>query len=78
MRTTVRLDDDLLASAKQRAAERGTTLTRLIEDALRAHLAPRPAATAEHLELPVSGRGGVRPGVDLNDNAALRDLMDGL
>ena len=35
MRTTIRLDDRLLAEAKQYAAESGRTLTGLIEDALR-------------------------------------------
>jgi hypothetical protein len=35
MRTTVRLDDGLLEDAKRLAAERGTTLGNVIEDALR-------------------------------------------
>lgn len=35
MRTTLRLPDDLLKEAKKRAAERGTTLTALVEEALR-------------------------------------------
>lgn len=38
MRTTVRLDDDLLRRAKIRAAEEGTTLTALIERGLHAVL----------------------------------------
>ena len=47
MRTTVRLDDGLLALAKKHAAETNRTLTALIEDALRMVLArqqrPRPS-----------------------------------
>ena len=35
MRTTINVDNGLLVEAKRRAAERGTTLTGLIEDALR-------------------------------------------
>ena len=35
MRTTIRLDDDLLVEAKQRAARSGLTLTAVIEQALR-------------------------------------------
>jgi Bacterial antitoxin of type II TA system, VapB len=78
MRTTVRLDDDLLAAAKARAAESHTTLTSLIEDALRQTLALRPARGSERLVLESFGDGGTLPGVDLDDSAALRDLMDGL
>jgi len=78
MRTTVNLDDALLGSAKQAAAARGTTLGRLIEDALREALARRPVPEDEWVELPTSGGSGLRPGVDLNDSAALRDIMDDL
>jgi hypothetical protein len=78
MRTTIRMDPHLLLEAKRAAADSGRTLTAVIEDAVRAHLAarrkprqqPRPALTV------VDGRG-VRPGVDLDDTAALLDLMDG-
>lgn len=41
MRTTIRLDENLLADAKQLATERGQSLTALIEDALRRVLAQR-------------------------------------
>ena len=77
MRTTIRLDDDLLREAKANAVRTGRTLTAVIEDALR--LALRPA---EHpggrVELPVfEGKGqGLQPGVDLDDSAALLDLME--
>ena len=39
MRTTVRLDDDLLRQAKALAARTGRTLTAVIEDGLRETLA---------------------------------------
>jgi len=39
MRTTLSVDDNLLAAAKRRARERGQTLGRVIEDALRRELA---------------------------------------
>src|ERR1700675_4442894 len=41
MRTTVRLDDDLLRQTKTLAAQTGRTLTAVIEDALRETIAPR-------------------------------------
>jgi hypothetical protein len=78
VRTTVRLDDDLLAAAKQRAAAEHTTLTSLIEDSLRQTLALRAAAAGERFSIQPFGAGGTLPGVDLEDSAALRDLMDGL
>jgi hypothetical protein len=47
MRTTLDLDDRLLQQAERRALEQGETLTRFIEDALRARLTPRlPPASA--------------------------------
>jgi hypothetical protein len=81
MRTTVRLDPDLLRRAKHRALETSRTLNAVIEDALRAALA-RPAkpgrVTEASFDLPVSGVGGAgpRPGVDLDNSAGLRDLLD--
>jgi hypothetical protein len=77
MRTTVRLDPDLLARAKALAARTGRTLTAVIEDALRAALASsRGRKRNERIELPTFGSGGVRPGVDLDDTAALLDVME--
>jgi predicted transcriptional regulator len=78
MRTTVRLNDDLLAAAKQRAAANHTTLTSLIEDSLRRTLASRPARRDERLEIDRFGDAGTLVGVDLDDSESLRDLMDGL
>jgi hypothetical protein len=77
MRTTVRLPDDLLKAAKKLAAESGRSLTEVIEDALRASLAKaRSSVDQSAVELPTFGRGGVRPGVDLDDSASLLDLME--
>jgi hypothetical protein len=77
MRTTIRLDDDLLAEAKQAAQQSGKTLTALIEDALRERLARRRAPEQrEWVRLPTVGGNGLLPGVDLDDSAALLDLMD--
>jgi Arc/MetJ family transcription regulator len=78
MRTTIRLDDDLLAAAKRRAATDRTTLGALIEDALRLALVRRPAEGAEPIAIRAFGGTRTLPGVDLNDSAALRDVMDGL
>ncbi len=75
MRTTVAIDDHLLARAKDRARERGTTLGKVIEDALRSELA-RPTG-GDPPPIPVfRGGGGLRPGVDLSSNRAIQELLD--
>jgi hypothetical protein len=76
MRTTIRLDGELLARAKREALERGTTLTALIEDALRRALAPTDAGRRERFTMPTFHGDGLRPGVDLDDTASLLDVMD--
>lgn len=79
MRTTVRLDDDLLKQAKKYAAEHSTTLTAMLDQALREILARQEnQPQIENLSLPTFTGQGLRSGVNLDDSAALRDLMDGL
>ena len=77
MRTTVRLDPHLLAEAKKVAAATGRTLTAVIEDALRVVVARRRQTRGRRdVTLTVVDGHGVRPGVDLDDAAALLDVMD--
>ena len=67
MRTTIRLSDDLPRRAKKRAAEKGRTLTSLIEDGLKIILAEPRRAPHSRVRLPIStASGGTVPGVDLN------------
>jgi hypothetical protein len=75
MRTTVAIDENLLATAKERAAAQGVSLGHVIEDGLRVLFGSRP--TAERPEIPIlAGRGGLRPGVDATSNRALLELLD--
>ena len=77
MRTTVRLDQHLLAQAKKHALESGKTLTAVLEDALRESLARRDSvAKSKPIRLKTVKGGGVRAGVDLDDSASLLNLMD--
>ncbi len=77
MRIIINLPDDLLAQLKRRAAKSGTTLTALIEDAIREALARRRRRPqARQVQLPTFGAGGLQPGVDLDNTAALSDLME--
>jgi len=63
------MKDDLLRRAKRIAARRDTTLTAILEEALREWLdRQRRTRRPERSELPVSrSSGGVLPGVDLAD-----------
>jgi hypothetical protein len=79
MRTTIKIDDLLLAEAKTLAAGSGRTLNAVIEDALRADLARRRRSLPEHpaIRLPTFKGGHLLPGIDLDDSAALLDRMEG-
>jgi hypothetical protein len=77
MRTTIRINDDLLKRAKKRAAEEGRTLTSLVEDGLVLVLAKAKAGRRKRIELPVSkATGGVLPGIDLNRASDLEEAMN--
>ena len=76
MRTTINIDDELLAQAKQVAARTGRSLTAVVEDALRESLHRRHLSVRRAVELPTFGEGGVQPRVDLDDSAALLELME--
>lgn len=77
MRTTIRLEDDLIREAKIRAAEQGITLTQLIDESLRERLSTQAQPRKRGpFRLRSYGEGGIRQGVNLEDNRAVRDLMD--
>jgi Ribbon-helix-helix protein, copG family len=77
-RTTVRLPEDLVRRAKRKAAAEGRSLTAMIEEGLRRIVNEDPQAKSALRTLPrVSvATGGLMPGVDLNDSAALQDVDD--
>jgi hypothetical protein len=76
MKTTLELDDELMRRAKQEAARAGIPLRRLVEDAIRARLLPRPRERERfRLDVPVV-RGTAPPAVDIADRDALYDLME--
>ena len=77
MKTTLNFDDQLIRTAKMRAAQEGETLTRLIERALRDYL---QADTAKHGRVfranLLTKRGRPVAGVNLDDRDALYERMD--
>jgi len=75
MRTTVTIDDQLLADAKLAALRAGRSVSDLVDDGLRLLLA-RCAEPAAPPSLPTFGGSGLRPGVDLEDKDGLAMLLD--
>jgi hypothetical protein len=74
MRTTINVSDELLRQVKRLAVERGTTITALVEEALREVVArKRSKVVGSPVTLTTFGSGGLQPGVDLDDSAGLLD-----
>ena len=77
MRTTIRLNEELLQRAKKRAAEEGRTLTSLVEEALTIILSPPKGYKKKRIDLPISkASGGVQTGIDLNRACDLEEIMN--
>ena len=75
MRTTVTIDDALLAKAKRVAAETGRSLSAVIDDALQESLNRREDARPSVTVVLPTFDGQLLPGIDLDNSAALRDVM---
>lgn len=76
MKTTVDLPDDLAIEVKKAAAERRTTIRDLVERGLRRELAASPATSDERRAIRwVTVDGGLPPGLDLDDRAAMQDWL---
>jgi hypothetical protein len=77
MKTTLDLRDDLLTRAKELAAKKRTSLTKMIEESLTLRLRSRQASRRNLNELPVSVQsGGLRKGIDGTSNRSLFDAAD--
>ena len=77
VKTTLDLNDRLLAEAKALAARQHTTLTRLVEEGLRLRLHAQQAPSPQRAPLPVyPGKGGLAPGIDPRSNKSLLQAAD--
>jgi len=76
MRTTISLPVPLLENAKQCAAERGITLSALLEDALRCLLARTPSSSIPAFRLHTVRGKLVDPNMDLDRTSALVVMED--
>ena len=75
MKTTIDLPDDLLIAAKKKAAESRETLREIFERGLRRELSRargRGRPKAIHW---VTAQGGLPPGIDVSDRAAMHDWL---
>jgi hypothetical protein len=78
MRTTINVPDDLFRQVKRLAVERSTTVTAIVEGALREVVArKRLRAAVTPVTLTTFGSGGLLPGVALDDSAGLLEVMEG-
>ena len=75
MKTTLNLNDQILRQAKGRATRDGITLTRFVEDALRAKLMAAERGSPFKLKLRTVD-GSRPPNVDISDREALYDVID--
>jgi hypothetical protein len=78
MKTTLDINDELLAKAKAVSGRERVSLTRLIEEGLRLRLRVRAQTKKAALtEIPVyRGKGGLRAGIDPCSNRSLMDAAD--
>ncbi len=77
MRTTITLDNRLLAQLKQRAAESGTSVSRLIEQAVQLFMRTPPIEdTHEPFELVTFGAGGRFSRHNIDKASALLEIDD--
>jgi hypothetical protein len=73
MKTTLVIDDTVIARVKREAAERGCTMSQVVESALRLHFY-RPHSPQRLAPLPSFDMG--EPLVDIADRDALYDAME--
>jgi hypothetical protein len=77
MRTTITLDDRLIAQLKRRAAEQGTSVSKLIEQAVRLFLrSPRTPTVPQAFELVTFGKGGRFSRHNIDKTSAMLEADD--
>ena len=77
MRTTITLDERLLSLLKRRAAEQGTSVSKLVEQAIRLFVrTPRASAESPTFELVTFGKGGRFSRQNIDKTSALLETDD--
>ena len=75
MRTTLTIDDQLVADLKRLALETNRTFKKVVNDTLRAGLRAGPTPTGRYRLRP-SHLGGVRAGIDLDRALQVADALE--
>lgn len=77
MRTTITLDDRLLEQLKRRASETGTSVSKLVEQAVRLFVRTRRTSdSSESFELVTFGAGGRFSRLNIDKTSALIEADD--
>jgi hypothetical protein len=77
MRTTITLDNRLLAQLKRRASESGTSVSKLVEQAVRMFMrTPRAPVAPASFELVTFGAGGRFSRQNIDKTSALLEAED--
>lgn len=77
MRTTITLDERLMAQLKGRAADQGTSVSKLVEQAVRLFVrTPRTPTAQQAFELVTFGKGGRFSRHNLDKTSALIEADD--
>ncbi len=74
-RTTIEFDEPVLERIKATCAERGETLSEYVQDAVQARMY-EAAQPKREFKLRSYPGGKLQPGVDINSNAALQEILD--
>lgn len=73
MKTTLEIEEEILALARERAAERGQTLDEIVSEALKASFSPRNQKQSGPFVMPVFGPAGERLSRDPGILSVFRD-----
>jgi hypothetical protein len=76
MRTTIEVSDEIMCQAKKKAADEGTPLRHVVQQALRLYLG-KPSPRRGYRLRWRAERGRFLPGARRDDRESLFDLMDG-
>lgn len=77
MRTTITVNERLMAQLKRRAAEQGTSVSKLVEQAVRLFVrSPRTPAPRHAFELVTFGKGGRFSRHNIDKTSALLEADD--
>ena len=77
MDATIHIDDQLFIRVQQAAQATGQTVDAVIANALVTTLhSQKESSTGKEIHLVPNDKMKIRPGIDVNSNAELRDIME--